>query len=246
MKANFEIVKFKSRDEWLAGRRGKITGTRAGEVFRRSGLTKEIIMTALGALGVEYDKKAKVDELEAMLPSDVKMGLLVALPKKMGYYELIAERLATEPDSGESAMDRGSRLEAEAITRFITETGKKVDANLVILQRKDNPSIAYSPDGFIGSDEDVEVKCLSSARHIEAFLTGKIPDEYWSQVIQGFVVNDTLKKRSIVFYDPRIAVKDYFVIEVSRADVQKEVEEYLTFERLMLERVNDVVNELTF
>ena len=90
--------------------------------------------------------------------------------QKLGFYELIAERLAVAPDT-ESPMERGTRLEPEAIERFEKETGKKVDASLVIWSREDNENIALSPDGSIGETEAVECKCLSSSRHLEAWLT---------------------------------------------------------------------------
>lgn len=164
--------------------------------------------------------------------------------KKLGYYELIAERLATEPEEDETPMDRGVRLEAEAIERFKKETGKKVNTDLVIWEREDNLSIAVSPDGFIGKTEAVEVKCLSSAKHIEVWLTQQIPDEYEFQVLQYFIVNDSLKTLNVVFYDPRIACKDYFVIQVERDD--EKVKEYLEYQKQTLLEVNEIVNELTF
>ena len=90
--------------------------------------------------------------------------------KKIGFYELIAERLAI-PATDESAMERGQSLEPEAVAKFVAETGKEVDTSLVLWSSDENENIAISPDGFVGETEAVEVKCLSSARHIEAFLT---------------------------------------------------------------------------
>src|SRR3990167_8661877 len=110
---------------------------------------------------------------------------------KIGFYELIAERLAISPD-GENAMDRGVRLEEEAIGRFAEETKKKIDTSLVIWTREDNENIAISPDGFVGEKEAVEAKCLSSAEHIETYLTRKVPSEYEMQAIQYFIVNEKL------------------------------------------------------
>lgn len=165
--------------------------------------------------------------------------------KKIGFYELIAERLGVPADD-ESAMERGSRLESEAMEVFVKDTKKKVDTSLVIWTRDDNENIAISPDGFIGSKEAVEVKCLSSARHIEALLTQEIPDEYKDQMIQYFVVNDTLATLYFVFYDPRILSKPYFSIKVSRKDVQEKVDEYLEYEKKTLEEVVEAVNKLTF
>ncbi len=77
--------------------------------------------------------------------------------KKIGYYELIAEKLALAADD-ENCMDRGLRLEKEAIQIFEKKTGKKVNTDLVIWQRDDNQSIAISPDGYINEKEAVEVK----------------------------------------------------------------------------------------
>lgn len=175
--------------------------------------------------------------------------------KKIGYYELIAERLGVPADD-ENPMERGTRLEKDAIERFKEETGKEVDASLILWARDDNESIAISPDGIVSEAEAVEVKCLSSARHIEAFLTQKVPDEYEMQVIQYFIVNDKLERLNFVCYDPRFAMfvspdsrkvtLDYFVIEVKRADLQEQVDEYLEYQRKTLQEVDEIVNKLTF
>lgn len=168
--------------------------------------------------------------------------------KKIGYYELIAERLAIFNPAYEEAyknpMERGNILEKEAIARFEAETNKQVNTDMVIWVRDDNDDIALSPDGYM-VNEAVEVKCLSSARHMEAYLTQEIPDEYIDQVYQYFIVNDVLDKLYFVFYDPRIPVKDFFVIEVSRIDVDNMVRYYLDYERNILQEVEQVVSQLT-
>lgn len=165
--------------------------------------------------------------------------------KKIGFYELIAERLGI-PANDENAMARGTRLEEEAIARFVKETKKKVNTDLVIWQRDDNESIAISPDGYIGETEAVECKCLSSARHIEAFLTNQVPDEYKDQALQYFIVNDKLKKLYFVFYDPRVLAKDYFTLEIKRKDVQDDITFYLNYQKQILSEVDEIVNKLTF
>ena len=154
---------------------------------------------------------------------------------KLGFYEIIAERIAI-PATQENVMDRGHRLEEEAMERFMVETKKKVNMDLVIWQRDDDSNIAISPDGFIGKTEAVEVKCLSSSRHIEAWLTKEIPSEYECQKLQYFIVNDKLKKLYFIFYDPRMP-KDLFWIEVNRKDVNEKVKEYLLLEKEALKRM---------
>lgn len=199
-----KTLKFDNKEAWLAGRIGKITGSRL----------KDIV---------------------------VKRGT----GKKIGFYELIAERLGI-PADGENAMDRGTRLEAEAVEAFTKETGKEVDSSLYIWTRDDDESIAISPDGVIGKTEALECKCLSSARHIEAFLTQEIPDEYEFQKLQYFIVNDKLQTLYFAFYDPRLLAKPFFYITVKREDIEKEIEQYLNYQRETLAEVNAIVNQLTF
>lgn len=165
--------------------------------------------------------------------------------KKLGFYELIAERIAL-PATDEAAMDRGKRLEEEAIDRFAQETGKKVKNDLVMWFRDDNEDIAVSPDGMIGKTEAVEAKCLSTARHLEALLTKKIPSEYEFQVLQYFIVNDKLNKLYFVFYDPRMPKKDLFWYEVTRAEKKEDIDEYLQLEREVLAEISIVEAEITF
>jgi len=160
------------------------------------------------------------------------------------FYEIIAERIAI-PADGENVMDRGKRLEVEAIERFEKETGKKVNKDLVLWMREDNEDIAVSPDGFIGETEAVECKCLNSASHIEAFLTKTIPSEYEYQVLQYFIVNDKLETLYFVFFDPRMP-KDFFYYEVKREDVAEKITEYLEMEKEALKKIKDIENQLTF
>ncbi len=165
--------------------------------------------------------------------------------KKIGFYELVAERLALPPDD-ENPMDRGTRLEEEAIAEFKSRTGFEVDSSLYIWERDDNPNIAISPDGVIDKENAVEVKCLSSARHIEALVTKKIPSDYEYQVLQYFIVNDDLQKLYFCFYEPRLAVHQFFFIEVNREDVQEDIDQYLEHERTVLLEVDALITELSF
>lgn len=163
---------------------------------------------------------------------------------KMGFWEMLAERVAIPPTS-ENVMDRGKRLEKIAIDRFVEKTKKKVNTDLVIMCRSDYPDIAYSPDGFIGATEDVEVKCLSSARHLETYFLKEIPSEYYDQIMQGFVVNDSLKKRYMVFYDPRCPV-DMFYLEILRTNYKEEIKEMLKTQISILEEVKKLEEIITF
>lgn len=160
------------------------------------------------------------------------------------YYKTIAERVAI-PRDGENVMERGKRLEIYGIERFEQETGEKVDKSLAIICRADDKDIAYSPDGFIGKTASIEVKCLNSASHIEALLTGKIPSEYEAQSIQPFVVNDSLKTLYFVFYDPSMP-KDFFYFTINRKDKETEIAAQLEMERRILADIRAIESKLTF
>ena len=166
--------------------------------------------------------------------------------KMIGYYELIAERLA-RPDDGQDPMERGHELEEEAIMKFEEKTKKIVDKSLTIWTRDDNDSISLSPDGMIREENGaVEVKCLSSAKHIKAFLEQEIPSDYEHQKLQYFVVNEKLETLYWIFYDPRFKNNSFFYLTFTREELKFEISEYLEFQQETLKEVNDIVNKLSF
>lgn len=199
-----KVKYFATKDDWLEGRKGKITGS----------VLKDIV---------------------------VKRGS----GEKIGFYQIIADRISQKTD--EDPMERGSRLEPEAIDVFSSKIGKDIDTSLVIWERDDNPSIAISPDGFMGETEAVEVKCLSGAKHIESYLTNKIPEEYHYQVLQYFIVNEKLETLYFVLYNPEMPEKiqmHYFII--SRKDVQDQVDTYTAYQKEKLATIDEIINTLTF
>lgn len=165
--------------------------------------------------------------------------------RKIGFYQLIADRLAIKDD--ENPMDRGHRLEAEAIDILSEKTGIEFIKDLVIISREDNPNIAWSPDGYTKDlKTGVEVKCLRSAVHLMAIIEDKIPLEYREQSVQPFIVDDKLMKLYFVFYDPRVMSRPFHVIEVHRSDVEAEILLYKEYEEKTLKEVNEWVERLAW
>ena len=168
--------------------------------------------------------------------------------RKIGFYELIAERLAIDPDD-ENRMDRGLRLEDEAIEKFTEKTGKKVE-RVGICAHDKYPSIINSPDGLIKDGkfytEAVEVKCLSSPRHLQALVENKVPDEYEAQKLQYFIVNPKLNTLYFVFYDDRVRSNPLHIIEIHRKDLNDLPEKFLQFQLEQLKEVNKIIEELAF
>ncbi len=137
-----------------------------------------------------------------------------------GYWDVLAEKISFPKGEYEDPRSRGTRLEEEAVQRFMVETGKDVEAGHILWEREDNSDIALSPDGVIATENAaVEVKCLDSAKHIQAYLDQEIPEEYIEQKNQYFVTNDALERLYFVFFDPRLMYKDFFYIIVDRDEV---------------------------
>lgn len=168
--------------------------------------------------------------------------------RKIGFYELIAERIAIDPDD-ENRMDRGLRLEQEAVDLFTKNTGKQVERDGVCVHDK-YPEIINSPDGLIKDGKKytgaVEVKCLAPARHIQAIVENKVPDEFEAQKIQYFIVNPDLQNLYFVFYDPRIASVPYHCIVVTREELGDLPEKFLQFQLDQLKEINELVEKLAF
>lgn len=168
--------------------------------------------------------------------------------RKIGSYQLVVESIqgSAALAEEEDPMLRGQRLEPVALARFAKETGKKVDGSLLMWVSDEDGRIASSPDGVIGKTAAVEVKCLSSAKHIEAKLTASIPSDYKWQVAQYFIVNPKLKTLFFVFYDDRFpAPLDFFYFPLTRKDYAEEIKAWTDYEREELKWVRDTVNSLT-
>lgn len=166
-------------------------------------------------------------------------------------YEIIAERLTVGVESEgdyENAMDRGNRLEPDAIAMFEFETGKEVERT-GFCEDDTNPMIANSPDGLIGEDEAVEAKCMGGKNHVKMWLTNEIPEEagvhnYKWQVIQYFIVNEKLKKLYFVGYNPDIEVHPLHIIEVNRKDVEQDIVNARKSQEAFLQEVESILTTI--
>ena len=97
--------------------------------------------------------------------------------------QLITERLTQTPTEGFSstAMQWGTDTEPQARMAYELMTGEAVVETGFI----PHPTIVgfgASPDGLVGSDGLIEIKCPNSATHIETLLVGKVPSKYMIQM----------------------------------------------------------------
>ena len=240
-----EIVQ-QNTEEWMEDRKGAITGSKLKDVVSRVSPTKEAIVAELKEVGVEFDIKAKKDELEPLLPVASQVKLMLAQPKKLGFYRLIAERIALDADPDEDPRDKGHRLEEEAVNQLEQHTGIKYRRGLFCTS-DEHPYMKLSPDG-LSEDEThaAEAKCLSTPHHLMAMYENQIPDDYQEQKLQYFIVNPKLQRLDFVFYDPLITAKPFFTITFKREELANEIELYRLYELGLLAEVDKLVEELTF
>ena len=97
-------------------------------------------------------------------------------------YRLAAEKITgtREESYQNAAMLRGIELEPEARKLFEMMTDETVSQ--VGLCVSDDRKIGCSPDGLIGDNGGIEIKCPSMAVHVEYLLGGKVPSYYFQQV----------------------------------------------------------------
>ena len=96
--------------------------------------------------------------------------------------QLVAERITGEPTIFHvtEPMTRGIELEPEARFRYEMETG-----NLVIqvgFLMHDTLQAGASPDGLVGENGGLEIKCPSAHTHVEYLRDGGLPIKYFQQV----------------------------------------------------------------
>lgn len=149
-------------------------------------------------------------------------------------YEIIAERLVTGVEMDyENPMERGNRLEPEAVAFFEFETGLKTE-RVGFCESDANHLIGNSPDRLIGETMALEIKCPLGKNYVKMWLTNEVPDEYTWQVIQYFIVNEKLEKLYFAAYHPDIPAHPMHIIEVLRSDVEKEIEQALSAQATFL------------
>ena len=131
--------------------------------------------------------------------------------------QLLCERLTGKTAEGftNAAMQWGVEKEPEA--RAAYEFMKNVTVEQVSFV--DHPSIAMSgasPDGLVGDDGLVEIKCCNTATHLETLMSGEIDPDYITQ-IQWQIACTGRKWCDYVGFDPRLpAHLQLFIKRVER------------------------------
>lgn len=168
-----------------------LAGTANWHAARRGLLTASRIKDALAVL-----KTGK--------PSESRQKLM---------FELLAERMtgAAVDHYVTPAMTWGIENQADAISAYEAETGELVGPEVFVL----HPEIDWAgatPDGLIGVEGLIEVKCPTTPKHLAWLMAGEIPDEHRLQMV--FQIACTRRRWvDFVSFDPRVKAKSQLFIK---------------------------------
>jgi hypothetical protein len=135
-------------------------------------------------------------------------------------------------------MARGIEREPDAIAAYELRTGELVQPVGCCLH--DTVQAGYSPDGFVGDEGLLEVKCPRSATHLGYLRTGGVPKEYLPQLTHALWLtgrpwidfvsfDDRLPERLQLFlvrhYWKESDVRSYaLAVELFLGEVERELE----------------------
>lgn len=147
--------------------------------------------------------------------------------------ELIAERLTntTAPSSQSEAMRWGSETEPQARDAYAVLKGLEVRQTGFV----DHPRVEMSgasPDGLVGLDGLLEIKCPNTATHIDTLLNSAVPGKYVTQMQWQMACTDR-EWCDFASFDPRLPPPmQLFVTRVERdeamiAELEREVQTFL-------------------
>jgi len=183
--------------------------------------------------------KARLGKVTASKISDAIAKLKSGEPaatRRNYMAQLLCERLTGKASESytNSAMQWGVDNEDKAREMYQFISGNDVQEIGFV----DHPTIKMSgasPDGLIGDDGLIEIKCPNTATHIDYINSGTVPAEYKNQML--FQMSCTNRKWcDFVSYDPRLPGNlQLFII---RYDLDKDQE------KIILDGINNFLSEL--
>ena len=157
--------------------------------------------------------------------------------------QLVAERLTGQAaDSFKSgAMQHGTETEPMARMAYETETGQMV-TEVAMIQHPKIEMAGASPDGLVGEDGLVEIKCPNTSTHIATLMADKAPSGYMAQM-QWQMACTGRAWVDFVSFDPRMPEDmQLFIKRVPRDE--KLIDEYEAEVIKFLAEVQETVDKL--
>ena len=157
--------------------------------------------------------------------------------------ELVCERLTGIPSEHfeSAAMKWGTDTEPLARRAYEARTGELVE-EVGFIEHQRIKGFGASPDGLVGTDGGLEIKCPNTATHIEYLTGGSIDRAYIIQMHVGMMCTGRAWWDFLSF-DPRLPENlSYFCVRVKRddalvAEIEDEVKKFLAELDEMVERL---------
>jgi putative phage-type endonuclease len=164
--------------------------------------------------------------------------------RKAYMYQLAAETLTGEREDSFSNqyMEWGTATEPQARSMYEFDSGSTVE-EVTFVKLNTLNKIGISPDGLIGEDGGIEIKCPKTTTQIETYLSGKMPTSHKAQV-QGSLWVTGREWWDFVSFDPRIDGSASFFLQRIYRDKEyiKELEtKCLAFEAELIATINMLV-----
>lgn len=146
--------------------------------------------------------------------------------------QIVTERLTGIPVEGytNAIMQRGIEIEPEARMAYEAALGVVVE-EVGFLRHASIPNCGCSPDGLVGDDGMVQIKCPESTTHLGWMEAGVVPAEHVAQM-QGEMAVTGRAWSDFVSYDPRFPENlRLFVVRLPRdpAYIKEEEREIRVF-----------------
>ncbi len=178
---------------------------------------------------IEQNTDAWRDYRKGKIMGTTTVTAFTGKKKLKDFWQILADRVVVDADKIETAMDRGHRLEDEALAKGAEKVGLKLYKKVAVCVSDDNENLAYSPDALAEPVDgkfvaDFEAKCFEGAAHLESVINEFIPDK--TQMLRPFTINPDLQTRYYVFYHDRIEIPELSlkVMEIKREDYEVEIE----------------------
>ena len=184
--------------------------------------------------------KVRLGKVTASRFSDV-MAKGAGKTRKSYMIQLAAEIMTGEPQNGYSSAAMEWGTEQEPFARQYYETIHDCPVEQVGFIEL-NEWVGVSPDGLVGADGDVEIKCPNTSTHIATILADKVPTTHKPQ-IQGQLWVTDRKWCDFISYDPRMKQRPFFCKRVMRDEAYiKELEIQVT---MFVTELKEMIEKLT-
>lgn len=155
--------------------------------------------------------------------------------------QLVSERLTGEKQETyvNQAMQDGIDREQFARDRYVQQFGEVEEVGFI-----QHPTLeaGASPDGLVGTDGIIEIKCPMGSTHTETLMTQEVPSKYVPQIQFQLLVTGR-KWCDFVSYNPMFP--ENLQVFVRRVFANKEYQQELEDEvKQFLKEVDDVINKL--